>query len=287
MQDGKGTALPEDAGVIGGRRFVSYISMFPENERGQHSGVFILPLGRIAVDAAEQSAAEAYGRLAVLRGSIADFVHDVNGILTSLNANVFFLGETRHSAKDKADMLDNIQRGLDRLKGITDSLALLSNDDSEDVVGFTDVSDVLCATAESSIADSDVDVRYHIRRPLHIRMNPSSFARIVQNLILNAVQAMDRRGVLVIRAEEVSGGQDLRIVEIAIADSGCGMPPEDLPRIFDRHFSTTGNGRGLGLAIVKSLVDAHHGMISVVSSPGQGSTFTLRFPASRPYGNEP
>ena len=77
-------------------------------------------------------------------------------------------------------------------------------------------------------------------------------------------------------------------VLLTVADSGPGIPAEDLPRIFQRFYradpSRTGatGGTGLGLAICKAIIDAHDGTLEVTSIPGQGSSFTLRLPAAPP-----
>jgi two-component system sensor histidine kinase HydH len=63
-----------------------------------------------------------------------------------------------------------------------------------------------------------------------------------------------------------------------IADSGVGIPPENIPHIFDPYFTTKPHGVGLGLAIVHKLIEAHDGDIEAASSPGQGTTFTVRIP---------
>ena len=69
-------------------------------------------------------------------------------------------------------------------------------------------------------------------------------------------------------------------VEVTFADDGMGIPPEVLPKIYDPFFTTKGNGTGLGLAVVHGIIKDHGGSISVEGQPGQGTTFTLRFPVS-------
>lgn len=99
------------------------------------------------------------------------------------------------------------------------------------------------------------------------------------NLLMNATQAMNERGTLTIATRyDAPGGK----VEIAISDTGCGIPPEQVDRIFDPFFTTkaSGQGTGLGLSITYGIVTAHSGTISVESRRGVGSTFTIRLPAA-------
>jgi signal transduction histidine kinase len=94
------------------------------------------------------------------------------------------------------------------------------------------------------------------------------------NLALNAVQAMPNGGVL--RFDTVRAAD--RQVELAITDSGVGIPPEHLSRIFDLYFTTKDAGSGIGLSMVYRTIQLHDGHIEVQSTPGRGTTFTIRLP---------
>jgi signal transduction histidine kinase len=98
------------------------------------------------------------------------------------------------------------------------------------------------------------------------------------NLVLNAVQAMKDGGVLTIRTSVVEG-----ICVIEVCDTGSGISPTVLPRIFDPFFSTKseGEGTGLGLSVSLGLVERHGGKILVDTEVGKGTTFTLCLPVSR------
>ncbi|MFN7131053.1 MAG: GAF domain-containing protein, partial [Myxococcales bacterium] len=98
------------------------------------------------------------------------------------------------------------------------------------------------------------------------------------NLVTNAVQAMPRGGTVTVRAtEEVRGGRVGARVEVA--DTGPGIPPHLLDRIFQPFFTTKASGTGLGLAVVKRIIDRHSGELWVDSKPGAGSTFTVWLPS--------
>ena len=104
---------------------------------------------------------------------------------------------------------------------------------------------------------------------------PSQLNQVFMNLLLNAADAIPDKGEINIRTGR-QGGE----VFVAIADSGIGIPAENLSRIFDPFFTTkpVGKGTGLGLSLVYSIVQKHGGHIAVESKPGQGSTFTVRLP---------
>jgi signal transduction histidine kinase len=101
------------------------------------------------------------------------------------------------------------------------------------------------------------------------------------NVVVNAIQAMPRGGVVKVRArrELYSGRPHLRI---DISDQGMGIPAELLHRVFEPFFTTKAQGTGLGLAVVKRILEEHRGEITVESTSDRGTTFTLRFPLLPP-----
>ena len=109
--------------------------------------------------------------------------------------------------------------------------------------------------------------------PLWIRVDEMN--QVWTNLIHNALQAMKFQGTLTVRLQARPEG-----AQVSISDTGGGIPPEILPRIFDVFFTTkpVGEGSGLGLDIVRRIVETHHGTIQVDSQPGVGSTFMVNLP---------
>ncbi len=112
-----------------------------------------------------------------------------------------------------------------------------------------------------------------------LQIDAARITQVLQNLLANALRHTPAEGTITIRAEAVA-----EAVQLTIADSGDGIPPEHLPHIFDRFYRThparsrDRGGAGLGLAIARAIVEAHGGEISVTSTgvPGEGSTFVIR-----------
>jgi two-component system sensor histidine kinase BaeS len=121
-----------------------------------------------------------------------------------------------------------------------------------------------------------------------VEVDETRLAQVLANLISNALRFTPSGGQIVLSAA-LDGDQ----VALTVRDSGRGIPPEDLPFVFDRFYRadksrSEDNGEsGLGLAIVKALVEAHGGKIEVQSAAGQGTAFTLRLPAASPRSNPP
>jgi signal transduction histidine kinase len=108
----------------------------------------------------------------------------------------------------------------------------------------------------------------------------SKLEQVCLNILINAIQAMPQGGVARVTVRRQSG-EDGEWAEIVFTDSGVGIPPENIPRLFDPYFTTRSDGTGLGLAIADRIVADHGGAISVTSSPGQGATLTVRLPVAR------
>jgi two-component system sporulation sensor kinase A len=97
----------------------------------------------------------------------------------------------------------------------------------------------------------------------------------LSNIAINALQAMPTGGKLSARIAKADG-----VVEITVADTGVGISEEALSKIFEPYFSTKQTGFGLGLAVTKTIVEEHQGSIAVESTPGVGTTFTVKLPAA-------
>jgi len=106
--------------------------------------------------------------------------------------------------------------------------------------------------------------------------DPNQINQVLLNLLLNAIQSMDKPGKIRVSVEQDDGA-----VQIVVADEGKGIPSEHLPNIFRPFFTTKGHGTGLGLSLARRIVEAHSGEIGVASKVGVGTQFTIRLPIAR------
>ena len=111
-----------------------------------------------------------------------------------------------------------------------------------------------------------------------ITADPDSLHSALTNLIINGLQAMDGTGGKI----EVALSSEAGRARIDVIDSGRGIAPEDISKVFEPYYSTKETGTGLGLAIVKKAIEDHHGTITVISKAGEGTTFTITLPLSLP-----
>jgi signal transduction histidine kinase len=137
---------------------------------------------------------------------------------------------------------------------------------------------------EVQAADSNIQTRVEMQGQVPpVVADAESLRSALTNLIINGFQAIDGNGgkLDVVLSSEDDG----RFARIDVTDSGRGIAPEDIAKVFEPYFSTKETGTGLGLAIVKKTIDDHNGTISVRSKVGEGTTFTITLPAAPPLPN--
>jgi CheY-like chemotaxis protein len=152
----------------------------------------------------------------------------------------------------------------------------------------TPLSDLLPETAALALSGSNVRAQFSVPDDLWpADADSAQIGQVIQNLALNAAQAMPDGGTVELRARNLTlTGQDPlplppgRYVQVSVTDHGVGIPEENLPRIFLPYFTTKESGSGLGLAISYSIVKKHDGHITVESAPGVGTTVHVYLPAS-------
>jgi signal transduction histidine kinase/CheY-like chemotaxis protein len=232
---------------------------------------------------------EAVGRLA---GGVA---HDFNNLLTTISGHVDLLLMGRRETDPDFSELEHVKRAADRAADLTRQLLAFGR---RQVLRPCSINpNEFIATAAQMLSRV---VGEHIRvktrfNPLveSIEADPGQLEGALLNLALNASEAMPRGGILTLVTENVdhvgakaAWGDNLppgRYGMVAVRDTGCGIPKEDLPTVFEPFFSTkeTGPSSGLGLAMVHGIVKQSGGFIFVDSEVEKGTEFRLFFPAQR------
>jgi len=222
--------------------------------------------------------------LGVLAGGIA---HDFNNLLTSVLGNIS-LAKALAGHNDKiARRLEDAEKATLRAGDLTRQLLTFSRGGAP-VKKSVSMRQILSDSASFALRGSNVRCELQIPDNLFpVEADPGQISQVVNNLIINADQAMPDGGIILVTAENalVGPGELPTIpagnyVKLSVRDGGCGIPEANLDKIFDPYFTTKPKGTGLGLATVYSIIRKHGGLITVDSTLGKGTTFHVYLPAS-------
>ena len=217
----------------------------------------------------------------VMAGGIA---HDFNNILAAILGNIDLAIRQTSDEEGARPLLESAKKASLRAKKLTGQLLTFAKG-GEPVKHLAAIGEVIRDSAEFVLRGSNVRGDFHLADDLWpVSMDSGQISQVVQNIILNAAQAMPDGGVVDISCRNVHqenlAEDSVNYVRIVIRDNGGGIPANLLDSIFDPYFTTKEEGHGLGLAVTHSIVAKHGGRISVESKEGLGTTFTIHLPAS-------
>ncbi len=221
--------------------------------------------------------------IGVLAGGIA---HDFNNLLSSIVSNIEVATSEATIERAARHRLDEAVRTALSARRLTQQLLTFSTG-GKPVKEAMDIATMLRPNIEFTLAGSNVKADYRITSDLrHISADPFQISQVINNLVINAIQAMPDGGRIIVNASNAETKETptdladgVEYIEISIADTGAGMPEEIQNKIFDPFFTTKKKGTGLGLSTVQSIVKNHHGSIRVESKLGEGTTFNIYLPA--------
>jgi heavy metal sensor kinase len=244
-------------------------------------------LGRLA-----RTINEMIGRLersfAEIRRFTADASHELRTPLTAIRTETEVALNKSELVPEQQQLLGSILEECDRLTRLTDQLLMLSREDAT-VVGQAsepvELTSLLVGAVETMRPLAEVKgicLSSHTRPVPPIRGDAARLRQVCYNLLDNAIKYTPEGCQIDVSVAELQGG-----VAITVRDTGIGIPAEHLPHVFDRFYrvdkarSREQGGTGLGLSIAQSIVAAHGGQIELSSTPGKGTTCTVRLAAER------
>lgn len=240
------------------------------------------PLAEAAPGSAEETRRlrDLNTELAQIAGGLA---HEIRNPLSTMRLNLDLLAEDFHGAESARDRrvlqrIDRVRKESHRVEAILEDFLRLMRvrELRTTTVDLNTIVDELRDFTEPLATQQGVLVRTHYADNLDpVRLDVDLFKQALLNLIRNAQQAMPNGGELILTTRQEPG-----VVVLDVIDTGSGVPPEALPRIFEAFFSTRRGGTGLGLPYARKVIEAHGGTIQLESEPGKGSKFTLRLPAA-------
>ncbi|MHA1612928.1 MAG: two-component system sensor histidine kinase NtrB [Promethearchaeota archaeon] len=217
--------------------------------------------------------------------------HDFNNILTSISGNLSLM---LMDIENKEELLENIQNaltGVQRATSLTAQLLRFSKG-GEPIKSESSLQDIITDSARFVLSGSGVSLDYHFPDGLipNVKVDPDQISQVIQNIILNAKQAMHNKGKIKISLDidEKPSAKNIFFpksldpsqgyIKIIIEDNGPGIDEEHRKNISTPYFTTKSGGCGLGLATSQNILTKHNGMLDFDSREGHGTEFYIYIP---------
>ncbi len=248
---------------------------------------FMLDITELKMMEQEIFKADKLNSIGVFAGGIA---HDLNNYLAVLLANASLAKLYTNDPQKVQEKLENMEQATQRAKDLSNQLFTFAKG-AVPVKKTVSLNQSIIDNINFTLSGSNISCDYSIAENLHhVETDEAQFGQVLNNIALNAVQAMPKGGTIRVTAdnfinEGVNGASFLPLpegnyIKVTIQDKGIGIPEKDLQKIFDPFFTTKQKGSGLGLATSYTIMQNHGGHIFVTSKTGVGTTFHLYLPAS-------
>lgn len=220
-------------------------------------------------------------RLSELGRVAANIAHEVNNVLMAIHPQAELADRAAPGNRHVQAAAARIRSAIARGRRITEEILRFTHPREPEILDI-DARQWLQGVVDEvrSLAPPHIEVVLQLpKEPVIIQGDQAQLQQVVLNLCSNARNAMAEGGVMTIRLDKTDSG----FVEVTVADTGVGIAPHLLPRIFETLFTAApSSGSGLGLAVARQIVGLHGGTLDAVSNPGAGSRFMLRLPVAEP-----
>lgn len=223
-------------------------------------------------------------KLAAIEQLAEGIAHEIHNPLTIISGKAQILLLRKDGELDRKsveDALKTIVKQTERAADITRKLLMFSEPKSSgrDIINFESVVDDTLALISYQTTLDEISIRKHISKDIPpFRGEINEIREVFLNLILNAVQAIEKRGTVQLRIRHLTREG---LIEIKIEDNGKGITAESIPKLFNPFFTTRDGGLGLGLFITQQIVHRYHGSIHVESELGRGTVVLIHLPEQR------
>jgi len=222
--------------------------------------------------------------IGILAGGIA---HDFNNILTAVLGNISLAKMLVNPDHKVFKRLSEAEEAALQAKNLSQQLLTFSKGGAP-IKKTASMAKILKGVTSFALRGSSIRCEFSIPESLWpVEVDEGQMSQVINNLIINAIQAMPKGGIIKVCAENVTIGAEGSLplkggkyVKITIKDQGTGIPKEHIPKVFDPFFTTKQEGNGLGLAVAYFVVKNHDGYITLESELGVGTTFYIYLPAS-------
>ncbi len=212
----------------------------------------------------------------------AGIAHDFNNLLAAVIGNLDLARSQLIESQETSKLIEEAENASLQAKELTQQLLTFARGGAP-IKQTASIAGVIKESAAFVLRGSNVQCNFDIQDDLQlVAIDKGQMSQVIQNLLINARQAMPSRGAVSITCRNVTMPEKdpTNFVSIEITDNGPGIPPSLIDSIFDPYFTTKEEGSGLGLAVCHSIITKHDASITVSSEPGKGATFTILLPVS-------
>ena len=221
---------------------------------------------------------ERRNRLAALGEMAAGLAHEIRNPLGGIQLYASMLADDLADREAPLRTVHKISAGVRRLDGLVGQVLQFAREVAANPQPM-DLAQIISQAAEyarKTFDDRNVDCRIEGPASMAVVADPLLMGQVVLNLLLNAAQAIERGGTVFVQFGPPPAEEEARQFRLVVRDTGPGIPPGVLERIFNPFFTTKDTGTGLGLSIVHRIIEAHDGAITVSNQEGGGARFEVR-----------
>ena len=207
---------------------------------------------------------------------LADIGHDLRKPLTNLKGSIQIYKD-KIEGKKAREFFPDAEKEVNRLSELVKEMVEFTNPNKYQTrkVLIVDVLEKSLDLLKSDLKNKEIKLIKEFQPGLpSVMVNEREMYQVFVNIVLNAVDSMETGGTLRLGCARIEN-QEGDWLRLQFEDTGCGIPEDNLNRIFDRYFTTKQTGTGLGLAIVERIISVHNGKIDVKSEVGKGTTITI------------
>ena len=219
-------------------------------------------------------------RLASLGRLAAGIAHEIRNPLSSIKGFATYFGERYKDTPEDQKTAEIMVQEVERLNRVIDQLLELARPMTilKKPTSLHTLIENSLKMIEGQAQEKNIKISTSLSPEIQdISIDPDRINQVLLNLYLNALEAMEQGGTLLV---ELSWDESSQRTKIVVSDTGVGITKEDLARIFDPYFTTKQSGTGLGLAIVHNIIDSHGGEVKIESDRGRGTTATILLPTN-------
>ncbi len=263
-----------------GESMVLGLSESPLYERGVKIGSILIFQNLTAVKEMERES-EKNKQFAFVGQMAAGLAHELRTPLQSISGSIQILRRDLNLEPTDERLMQVILRAKDQMESLVKNFLLMARS-NQGKKTETDVGRLVEEVMESLTYGTDWNPRVEVHKSLgeylFVVGDPAEIRQILWNLMINAMQAMPGGGTLSVTVSRDTLDDRMPAVRIEISDTGCGIEPGQLEKIWEPFYTTKERGSGLGLAIVRRIVETHGGAVAVMSDARQGTRFSIRLP---------